>query len=70
MVTDADYGTASKSTTYKYVTLSVNNIEEGSSIAARFYVKTKNGKVYYGDYIKAATSETFKGIAASVESLQ
>ena len=70
VVTDADYGTALKSTTYKYVTLSVNNIEEGSSIAARFYVKTKNGKIYYGDYIKAATSETFKGIAASVESLQ
>lgn len=70
VVTDKDYGTASKSTTYKYVTLSVNNIEAGSSIVARFYLKTKDGKIYYGPYKKIANNETLPGIAASLESLQ
>lgn len=55
------------STTYKYVTISVNNIDEGCSIAARFYIKTKDGKIYYGNYLKG--NETLRGIAASVESL-
>lgn len=67
-VVDENFGNPENNlTTYKYVTLSVNNIDEGCSVAARFYVKTKDGKYYYSDYIKG--NETLKGIVASVESL-
>ncbi len=68
VVQNTGYGDpSSRDTTYKYVTLAVNNIDEGASVIARFYVKTKDGKTYYGDYIKGG--ETLPGIAASMEAL-
>ncbi len=70
VVSDTNFGDPeSSATTYKYVTLAVNNIEEGCSIAARFYVKTKDGKLHYGDYYRIVDNKTFPGIAASIESL-
>ncbi len=71
VVKEPGYGDSREiSTTYKYVTLAVNNIPEGNSVAARFYVKTKDGKVYYGKYHKLSTDEKLPGIVASVEALQ
>lgn len=71
VVKEPAYGDArTESTTYKYVTLAVNNIPDGNSVAARFYVKTKDGRVHYGSYKKLLTNETLPGIAASIEALQ
>lgn len=68
VVQNSGYGDPSNSdTTYKYVTLAVNNIDDGASVIARFYVKTKDGKTYYGDYVKGG--EILPGIAASMEAL-
>ena len=71
VVREPAYGDAgTESSTYKYVTLAVNNIPDGNSVAARFYVKTKDGRTHYGNYKKLSTNETFPGIAASIEALQ
>lgn len=68
VVPNSGYGDPTDhTTTYKYITLAVNNIDEGACVIARFYIKTKDGKIYYGDYIKGG--EPLPGIAASMEAL-
>ena len=47
-----NYGKFNADTNYKYVTFAVNDIGD-FAIAARFYVKDKNGKVYYAAYKNA-----------------
>ncbi len=47
-----DFGKFSTNTDYKYVTLSLTNTSGSTdTVAARFYVKTKDNKFYYADYI-------------------
>ena len=47
-----DFGKFSTNTDYKYVTLSLTNTSGSTdTVAARFYVKTKDDKFYYADYI-------------------
>ena len=45
-----NYGKIASTTRYKYVTLAVKNVSENTGFAARFYVKTRSGRVYYADY--------------------
>ncbi len=47
-----DYGNFSSDTDYKYVTYSINNIGN-SYVAVMFYVKDKNGNVFYAPYTNA-----------------
>ncbi|MBQ7505444.1 MAG: leucine-rich repeat domain-containing protein [Ruminococcus sp.] len=44
------YGVYNADTKYKYVTLAVNNVNPEQGLVARFYVKTKSGRVYYANY--------------------
>ena len=47
-----EFGQFSSDTDYKYVTLSLTNTSGSTdTVAARFYVKTKDDKFYYADYI-------------------
>ena len=48
-----DYGLSDSDKDYKYVTLAVNNIRD-YAVAVRFYVKDKNGNVFYAPYINYA----------------
>ena len=58
-----DFGQYSTETDYKYVTLAVTGTSEQSgNLIARFYVKTKDGKYHYADYING-NSETNSGMA-------
>ena len=52
---------------YKYVTLSVNNVEASQGIAVRFYVKI-NGTTYYSAYYNGA-GDRFRGCCASYQTL-
>ncbi len=58
-----DYGKASSNKPYKYVTFAVNNIAD-FSVAAVFYVKDKNGNVYYAPYTNSAGT-TYKSCAVN-----
>ena len=49
-----DYGKYSPSTTYKFVTAAVENMN-GEQAVARFYIKTTDGNVYYANYINGTT---------------
>ena len=44
-----DYGKYSSDKSYKYVTFAINNIRE-MGVAVMFYLKDKNGNVYYAPY--------------------
>ena len=44
-----DYGKYSSDKSYKYVTFAINNIRE-KGVAVMFYLKDKNGNVYYAPY--------------------
>ena len=64
----AEYGDRSTDTTYKYVTLAVNNIEADQGIAVRFYVEI-DGVRYYSSYTNSG-GDTFRGCCASYETLE
>ena len=53
-----DYGKSDSDKDYKYVTLAVNNIRD-YAVAVRFYVKDKNGNVFYAPYINSAGNNYF-----------
>ncbi|MEE3428997.1 MAG: leucine-rich repeat protein [Ruminococcus sp.] len=63
----SDYGNRSTDTTYKYVTLAINNIDADQGIAVRFYVEI-DGVRYYSSYTNS-TGDTFRGCCASCETL-
>ncbi len=57
-----DFGKFDTDTDYKYVTLSLTGTQGSTdTVAARFYVKTTDGKYYYADYVKG--NDTFGGMA-------
>ncbi len=62
-----DYGQYSTSTTYKYVTAMVNNVNPDTIIAARFYLKTSDG-TYYTQYTNDS-DVTYDGCAAKYSEL-
>ncbi|MBQ7504844.1 MAG: leucine-rich repeat domain-containing protein [Ruminococcus sp.] len=46
-----DYGVCDDSSTkYKYVTMTINDVDESQGFAVRFYIQTKSGRVYYANY--------------------
>ncbi len=65
-----EFGQYSTETDYKYVTLSVTGTSEQSgNLIARFYVKTKDGKYHYADYING-NSETNSGMAFDLSAVE
>ncbi|MBR2279359.1 MAG: hypothetical protein IJ903_00310 [Ruminococcus sp.] len=52
------------STSYKYVTCAVNNVDDNSKIVARFFYK-KDGKTYYAKY--AAYNYAYTGCTSSAD---
>ncbi|MBQ7504846.1 MAG: leucine-rich repeat domain-containing protein [Ruminococcus sp.] len=64
-----DYGVCDDSSTkYKYVTMTINDVDESQGFAVRFFVQTKSGRVYYanynGDYTGCVTS--YSGLTSTV----
>lgn len=58
-----DFGQYSTETDYKYVTLAVTGTSgKSGNLIARFYVKTKDGKYHYADYINSS-NQTYSGMA-------
>ena len=53
-----DYGKNDSDKPYKYVTFAVNNIGEYAA-AVRFYIKDKNGNVFYAPYTNSAGNTYF-----------
>ena len=62
------YGSDEEATNYKYITMAVNNIPEGRGIAARFFVKTKDGTYHYAKYTDKNNNE-FDGCVARFSEL-
>lgn len=47
----SDYGKYSANTNYKYVTVSIEDIDDPNNIVfTRFYIKTSDGKIFYSEY--------------------
>ena len=61
------YGIYATDTAYKYVTASVNGVDDGYAVAARFYVK-KGDTYYYADYTNK-NNETYDVCAAAYSDL-
>jgi alpha-amylase len=63
-----NYGNKDADTKYKYVTFAVNNIGS-NAVAAMFYVKDTNGKMYYAPYTNSSGT-TYTSCAANWASLK
>ena len=63
-----NYGNKDADTKYKYVTFAVNNIGS-NAVAAMFYVKDTNGKMYYAPYTNSSGT-TYASCAANWASLK
>lgn len=63
-----NYGNKDADTKYKYVTFAVNNIGS-NAVAAMFYVKDTNGKMYYAPYTNSSGT-TYTSCAANWEALE
>lgn len=63
-----NYGNKDADTKYKYVTFAVNNIGS-NAVAAMFYVKDTNGKMYYAPYTNSSGT-TYISCAANWASLK
>jgi hypothetical protein len=57
-----DFGLYDADTDYKYITLAITGTDGvDATLAARFYIKTTDGKFYYADYVKG--NDTHGGMA-------
>ena len=63
-----NYGNKDADTKYKYVTFAVNNIG-ANAVAAMFYVKDTNGKMYYAPYTNSSGT-TYTSCAANWASIK
>ena len=66
-IVSGGYGDNSVNTRYKYVTMSIKNIEANQGAAVRFYV-TIGGTTYYAGYQNSAGND-FRGCCASYENI-
>ena len=64
-----DFGLYDADTDYKYITLAITGTDGvDATLAARFYIKTTDGKFYYADYIDG-NNATHGGMAFDIASV-
>ena len=64
-----DFGLYDADTAYKYITLAITGTDGvDATLAARFYIKTTDGKFYYADYIDG-NNATHGGMAFDIASV-